>query len=508
MESNAMLSLDRISKSFGEVKVLHDVSLEVGEGRIVGLVGQNGAGKSTLMKILAGVHPHGSYTGVVRVDGTELTLGSPGDAIAQGLGIVPQETSTVDTLSVAENVVLGTLKGWVNPGAMRRDAASFLSELGIRLDVRQPAATCTTSEKQLLMIARTLYARPKVLILDEPTTALTATEVDRLLGFLTRLRATGVTVILISHKLDELFRVCDHIAVLRDGRLVDFCDRERFDPQAIIQHMVGRRLDALYPRPIAPPQDSVVLDVSQLRVAGDQARGRRELTGISFSVRAGEVLGIAGPLGSGRTELLEALAGMTRWRGQVRVAGREVRPGSQAASVEAGICLVPEDRKRDALFANLSVTENLVIGSGKYRRGPLRRRRRETEGARRAIGSFGIKVADPRRSVLRLSGGNQQKVVIARALEQQPKVLLLDEPTKGVDVGAKRDIYSLLRDRTAQGLAVVAVFSDEAELIGLCDRVLVLSHGAVMRGFDVDAGDEALAAAILTGDDLLKEEHA
>ena len=491
------LEIVGVSKAFGQVPVLTGVDLSLNHRQILGLVGQNGAGKSTLMNILCGKYAYGSYEGVIKIDGREQRMRAPTDAIKQGIGMVAQETTVVGTLSVAENILLGTLQGWVSPRAMEVETSAFLAEVGIDLDVTKKVADCNASEQQLIMIARALYGRPRLLILDEPTTALTGREVDRLFDIVNGLRALDVATILISHKLDEVFKLADSVVALRDGRVADRIEKDEFDQARVVRGMIGRNLDSLYPElPDKATGARAVLEVADLEVPSSLTR--RAVRGVSFSVKAGEVVGLGGPLGSGRTEVLEAIAGASGRTGEIRLDGSAVPGGDVPAAKRRGIALVPEDRKRDGLFLNFSIGDNLVIGTlGRFApRGWLRRSamRRGAEAAIQAIGILGGAVEDP---VTKLSGGNQQKTVIGRALQGNPAVLLLDEPTKGVDVGAKAQIYDLLRQLAAQGVAIVAAFSDTEELVGVSDRILLMNHGCIESEIECHgrSRDELMIAA-------------
>jgi ribose transport system ATP-binding protein len=497
------LEMEGISKSFGGVQALRDVTIRVAHGRVLGLVGQNGAGKSTLMKILDGAHPVGTFSGGLRLDGVPVALHSPGEAIGRGIGIVPQETSVVDTLTVAENVTLGRPGGPLhNPQGSRNRCALFLAERGIDLDVDRLGGELNTSQKQLVMIARTLYMGPRILILDEPTTALTPPEVARLFNIVRALRDSGVACILISHKLDEVFDICDDIVVLRDGAVADVMTRSEFDEGRVVRAMIGRQISGLYPPrgPRATPGEPV-LAVEHLVVPDPAKPDRRLVDDLSFEVRAGEIVGLGGALGSGRTETLSAIYGLLPYQGRIVVRGTAVQFAGPEQAISTGVLLVPEDRKRDGLFLNMSLLDNLTASIlRRLSRGPFIDGAARRASAADAVQRFAIRGGALGDGVAKLSGGNQQKVLIARTVAGRPSVLLLDEPTKGVDVGAKEEIYRFIRGMAADGVAVLAVFSDTSELVGVCDRVIVLSRGRIEREVRAtESSEEDLMLAALSG---------
>ncbi|HST39068.1 MAG TPA: sugar ABC transporter ATP-binding protein [Conexibacter sp.] len=498
------LELESITKRFGGVTALSDATVRVRRGEVHGLVGENGAGKSTLLKILDGQHPHGSYEGVVRVDGEVVELGAPQDARRLGIAIVPQETSVVETLSVGENICFGEGGGpLADVRAMERHAAAIIERLALRLDARTKVARLSSSQKQLVMIARALYREPRVLILDEPTSALTAEETARLFALVRQLRDGGLTCIFVSHRLDEVSELCDRVSILRDGRVVDELARADFDVERIIGSMIGRRLTDLYPErsgaAAADAERPAALTVEQLSIRHPEHPGDFVVRDVSFTVAAGEVLGVGGLVGSGRSELLGAIYGrLPLAAGRVLLDGEELNVSSPREALAAGIGLVTEDRKRDGLLFNLGLRENVTLAYLRSLGSVVIDRGRERAMAQQAVRQFSIVTRSVETPVGQLSGGNQQKVMLARALERGPRVLLLDEPTVGVDVGAKAEIYRLIRALADAGVAVVVVSSESAELLGICDRFVVLRDGAVRDRFGLsEASEERLMTAAM-----------
>ena len=498
-----------VAKSFGGVPALRDVDLRVRVGEVHALLGQNGAGKSTLVKILNGVHPTGSYAGTIRVGGRVVTLGSPAAARACGIAYVPQEIEVLETLSAAENVFAGRTglgRGpLVRQSAMERAAATLFEELGLPISPTALAASLSPAQRHLLMLVRALALQPAVLMLDEPTASLSGVEVDHLVAVLRRLRARGSTVIHITHRLAEVAAICDRATVLRDGAVAAVFDRADFDPDRLIAAMSGRRVQRLFPEHQGPVTTKPLLRVENLSVA----RGpnvRRALTGIGFTLHAGEILGIAGLVGSGRTELLGALYGRHPSQGRVWVNEREVRIASPADARAAGLALLTEDRKRDGLAFNLSVRGNITIGNlGQFARAGMVRRGPEFAAALRAMLALNVKAPSPEAAVAHLSGGNQQKLLLARVLMNRPLVLLLDEPTKGVDVATRQEIYRLVVDLARDGVGLVVVSSELEEVVGLADRCLVMADGRVVDEFNRGDGDEARVLRSIAAAELQPE---
>jgi len=485
-----LLEMLSITKSFGSVTALCGASLRVRRGEIHGLIGENGAGKSTLMKILHGAYPVGSYEGQVRIAGSELELHSPHDALRQGVGVVPQEISVIDGLTVGENVFLGRLgnRRMVRLAEVEAEAATFLGECGIPLDARDPVSDLTAGEKQLVMIARALQARPSILLLDEPTSPLTHVEVDILFGLLRHLRDGGLTTIFISHKLSEVFAICDRVSVMRDGEVVDDFTPDDFDANRVAAAMIGRRLNEFFPaRSVSRDRAAEVLRVDDLVAPHAKIPGKNVLDGVSFGVQEGEIVGIAGLLGSGRSELVNAIYGrFPRSAGTITVEGSAIDVRAPADAINAGIGLVVEDRKQEGLLFNVGIRENVTLNClRRLSRLLFVRRAAERRMARQAMDEFGILAPSAATRISHLSGGNQQKVLVARTLLPHPRILLLDEPTKGIDVGAKAEIYRLIRDLADDGVGVVVISSEFSELLGLCDRILVLSGGRITKDLAV-----------------------
>jgi len=499
-----VLEAHDVTMRFGGVAALREVSLALQPASVMGLLGQNGAGKSTLMKILSGQQPAGTFEGTLSVGGAQVRLRSPQEATRLGIGLVPQETSIVPSLTVAENILLGQYgMRFITQRRMFRAAQQFLSDMQISLDADRLVATISSSERQLVMIARTLYAKPSILILDEPTTALTDSEVERLHGIVRDLRGRGVSTVLISHRLDEVFSLADHITVFRDGRNVFETTRDHFDRSEVVRQIAGRDIVEVFPkrREGSHVQRDVVLAVQGLTVPDARARHRPVVDAVDLTVRAGEIVGLGGALGAGRTEILEALFGVRPTsKGSVLLNQRPLA-GGPGRRIAAGVGFVPEDRKAEGLFFNGSVSDNLALPSLPY----LQRLRFVRRGARRRlvqdqIAKHTIRTSSASASIGTLSGGNQQKVLIARALARKPGLILLDEPTKGVDVGAKFDIYMLIRQAADEGAAVLIVSSEATELIGLCDRVLVLYRGKITHEtIAQDVSEEDLLAASMSG---------
>jgi ABC-type sugar transport system ATPase subunit len=479
-----LLEMKHITKRFPGVQALKDVTFQVKKGTIHGLVGENGAGKSTLMKILSGTYPHGSYEGEVVLDGRVLEIRSGSDSHEQGIGIVPQEIFVVDQMTVAENIAVGK---WVNVGSglvnlrgVKNRVKSFLSEYGIDLDPSAMVFRLTAAQKQLVMIARALYRKPSILILDEPTSSLALHEIDNLFKHLEELRSRGVTCVFITHKLVEIFRLTDHTTVLRDGEVTGEFDRANYSESSIIAAMVGRKIENLYPARTSPIGQEEVLRVENLTIAHPNIANRNVVEGVSFSLRKGEILGLAGLVGSGRSEIVNGIVGRLKYSGRIFVDGKEISITSPSVAKRVGIGLITEDRKRDGLLPNLEIRPNVTLHSLEAINalGWLNRAR-EKSLAGSQVKKFNIKTPSIEQMIVNLSGGNQQKVILAKVLMASPKILLMDEPTKGIDIGAKNEIYKLMLDLVKEGISIIMISSELPELLAMCDRFVVLAEGRV-----------------------------
>ena len=490
-----------IVKSFAGVKALRGIDFRVRRGEIHALLGQNGAGKSTLVKILNGVHPAGSYEGTVRLAGEIVTLHSPLVARAKGIAYVPQEIEVFEHLTVAENVFAGQTnlgRGvLISQRALERRTADLFQDLGLNIPPRALVASLTAAQRHLVMIVRALATRPSVLMLDEPTASLSGAEVSRLFRLLKRLKAQGTTMIFITHRLPEVLALCDRATVLRDGRIAAEFAREDFESDRIIGAMSGQRVTRLYPSHAAPAGAPVILKVENLEIE-ERHGSHRGLHGISFELRAGEILGIAGLLGSGRTELLSGIYGRIACRGRVLVEGREANIDSTRAARQAGIALLTEDRKRSGLLFNLPIRSNITIGNlDLFSSLGIVGFEREDKAAVRAMRELNVKAGSSSAMVSHLSGGNQQKLLFARVLMNAPRILLLDEPTKGVDVATRHEIYRLIVDLAAKGVGLIVVSSELEEVIGLCDRCLVMADGRLVDEFaKAEASEERVLHSI------------
>jgi D-xylose transport system ATP-binding protein len=485
------------------VPALRDVSFDLRAGEIHALCGENGAGKSTLIKTLSGLHPHGSYDGDIRIDGQPAHFHGRGDADRAGVAVIYQELALVEGMTVAENIFLGDERRhgpWIDWARTYRDAAELLGRFRIGLDPATPVEALGVGQKQLVEIVKALAKRARILILDEPTAALADTEVAILLDILRDLRAQGVSIIYISHKLGEVLSLADRITVLRDGASVATLPAADADGPTLIRHMVGRRIEDLFPRDRSRAPGEEVLRVEGLSVC-PPGGGAPRLRDISLSLRAGEVLGIGGLMGAGRSELLLHLFGAWghRQSGTVTLLGNRYPLPSPRESIRRGLVMVTDDRKRYGLHLDLPVGTNLSLSSpGRVsRHGFLDPVAEETTG-RRLLDALRIKAPGLQAPVGGLSGGNQQKVVLGKALMTDPRLVFLDEPTRGIDVGAKLEVYELINRLTAEGRAVVLVSSELPELMGMSDRILMLADGVVGGIFDHGAFDQErlLAAAM------------
>lgn len=487
-----------ITRRYPGTIALDRVHFRVYRNQVNVLIGENGAGKSTLMRILAGVEQQDE--GLLSLEGAEITLRSPREATRHGIAIVHQELSVLPNLDLADNIFAGReLKQaglLVHRSLEERRAKDALRHLRSPLAVRTLAGDLSLGSRQIVELARAFEQKAKILILDEPTSALSNTEAESLFEVIAELKRAGVTIIYISHRLNELLHLGDHFTVLRSGRVVGEAPRAEVDRQWIVERMSGRdisKADDLRP---TSAENSTLLSVSDLTVAPDSNSVTQgaPVRNVSFSLNKGEVLGIYGLLGSGRTELLEGIAGARVVRtGKLRLGAEELRARSVAEAINAGIHLVPEDRQRDALVPELSVRENIALaGAG----GIFLDRKKETARVSQLVKDLNIRVSDLELAVAALSGGNQQKVIIARCLICSPKLLLLDEPTRGVDVGAKAEIYSILRRLASEGIGIIFTSSEIEEIQALADRALVLCQGHTASMLEHnELTDEALFVA-------------
>jgi ABC-type sugar transport system ATPase subunit len=490
-----------IAKSFAGVQALRGIDFRVRRGDIHALLGQNGAGKSTLVKILNGVHPAGSYIGAIRLAGETVDLTSPQIARAKGIAYVPQEIEVFEQLTVAENIFAGQTslgRGFlVRQRRLEERTAALFSDFGLVISASALLATLTAAQRHLVMIVRALAAKPTVLMLDEPTASLSGAEVNRLFRLLKRLKSQGTTMIFITHRLPEVLALCDRATVLRDGRVAAEMTRADFDSDRIIAAMSGQRLQRLYPKHERPAGTETLLKVASLGIE-ERHGAHRGLTDISFELRAGEILGLAGLLGSGRTELLSAVYGRIPFRGEIAVAGQAITIDSTRAARKAGIALLTEDRKRSGLLFNLPLRDNITIGNlALFARAGVVSGEREDNAAVAAMRELNVKARSSAATVSHLSGGNQQKLLFARVLMNAPRVLLLDEPTKGVDVGTRHEIYRLIVELAEKGVGLIVVSSELEEVIGLCDRCLVIADGRLVDEFvKAEASEERVLRAI------------
>jgi ribose transport system ATP-binding protein len=491
--ATAAISISHITKAFPGVVALEDVSLEISSGELHAICGENGAGKSTLMKILSGVITQ--YDGELHVRGTPVQFRNTRDAEVSGISMIHQELNLVDELSVAANLFLGReLSRWgiLDDRRMETTARELLAELDCDFDVRTPAGQLRVGDQQLIEIAKSLALESEILIMDEPTSALTESEVERLYRVIEKLRQRKVTILYISHKMEEVFRLSDRITVLRDGRWVSTLSRTETTPREVTHLMVGREIENVNlgdPRPAG----KTLLEVRNLSLPWPGHARKWRLRDISFQVSPGEIVGFAGLMGAGRTELLECLFGASREppEGEILLAGEPVHFRHPAEAKRAGVALVTEDRKRLGLFSLMSVGENITICTlRQVTQGGLIQQRRDAELAQSMVQRLSIRTSGLTESIMSLSGGNQQKCLIGRWLLTRPRVLLLDDPTRGVDVGAKAELYRLMDALCREGLAILLTSSELPELLTVCDRILVLSEGKLTGEFTREEATE------------------
>jgi ABC-type sugar transport system ATPase subunit len=473
-----VLAVTGVHKNFPGVHALTDVSLALHPGEVLGLVGENGAGKSTLIKILSGLYRPDA--GRIELDGQEARFSSPQDALGKGIATVFQEGMVVPNLSVADNVLLGREPSvgpygmFLDEGRVRLAAEEALRDVGFSLSVDRLAGSLSVAERQLAEIARAVSLAASVIVLDEPTAALTPDEVDRLLEAMRRLRSRGLAILYVTHRLEEVPRICDRVVVLRDGRVAGELRRESIEHNAMVRLMLGRDVQALFPPKEAVPSAAhTILEVHDLLVGAASP--------VSFSIRGGEILALAGLLGGGQKAVARAIYGASRpLGGEVSVSGRRLEPGSPAQAIAVGLGFVSGDRHRDGLLPQLPLKHNITISAlRRLSRLGFIQARAETNIAERFRTTFHIRSSGIAQLMATLSGGNQQKALLARQAATEPSVLILDDPTLGVDIGARHEVYALIHDLTIRGVAILLVSSDIPEVVGLSHRVLVFADGRV-----------------------------
>lgn len=484
-----ILEMRNITKKFPGVVALKDVSFCVKKGEILALVGENGAGKSTLMKILSGSYSHDSYDGSIYINGIKMTFANPKQSEDAGIAMIYQEISMHLDMSVAENIFLGNWSkrsgGIVNWKKINSDAKKYIEMVKLDVEPQEILRNLSTSQLQLVSIAKALSKEPQILVLDEPTSALTTNEAGTLFEILKKLKANGLTSILISHKLDEVFENADRITVLRDGEVISTHDKDKANRDEIVSDMVGRKITGYYPKEsveIGQP----VLRIENFTIQHPYNPKKNIVENVSFELCQSEILGIAGLVGSGRSELVNAIFGsIPRKQGNVYVDGKLVNIKHPEDAIRHGIGLVTEDRKRDGLIEILSIKENITLAVlrviSKLR---VINFKKEKDQAKVFYDKLNIKAPGMDTLVQTLSGGNQQKVVLSKWLMSNPRILLMDEPTRGIDVGAKHEIYKIMEDLVKRGISIVMISSEMPELLAMCDRFIVLSNGKIKGEFN------------------------
>lgn len=487
-----VLALRGVEKSFGAVRALHGVSLDLYAGEAHALAGENGAGKSTLIKTLAGVHRPDA--GQVLLDGKPVAFGNPAAARDAGVAVIYQEPTLFPDLSVAENIYMGRQPrgalGRIDRRTMHRTTAELFKRLGVALDPEQPARGLSIADQQIVEIAKALSFDARVLIMDEPTAALTGSEVNRLFTVVRTLLDQNAAVLFISHRLEEIFALCRRVTTLRDGRWISSEPVDGLTEDDLVRRMVGRDLDSLYPK-----QDTVI---GQTALKVDRLTREGVFRDVSFEVRGGEIVALAGLVGAGRSEVARAVFGVDRYdAGRVEVAGRAYKAASPTAAMDAGLALVPEDRRQQGLVMDLSIERNMGLTRLKsLGKAGLIDRRAEHATARDWALRLQLKFSRLSDAVGVLSGGNQQKVVLAKWLATDPQVLIVDEPTRGIDVGTKAEVHRLLSGLAAEGLAILMISSDLPEVLGMADRVLVMHEGRIAAEIPrAEASEETVMAA-------------
>ncbi len=494
-----LLQLKRISKTFGPVRALDEVELEVEGGEVLGLIGENGAGKSTLMNILGGIFPPSG--GRILIDGTEVSIHDSKAAEQLGISFVHQELNLLDNIDIAGNIFLGREPkryGCIDQRRLHELSKPLLENLGLAIDPHTSVALLTNGQKQLVEIAKALSMDAKILILDEPTSSLTLQETDTLLDLVKKLRDQGMAIIFITHRLMEIEKIADRVIALRDGRNAGNLQRDEIDRDTMISMMIGRDLEEVYPKTSNPSEKTVlsVMDFSTWRWPNGKA---------AFDIKAGEILGMAGLVGAGRSELAQALFGIDSSPcGSFEIEGKPIPRGAVAHSIANGVFLAPEDRKSSGLVLEMTIRENMTLNSMKR----FTRRFRidfaaERESAENWIKEFGVKAHSSEQAVGNLSGGNQQKVVLAKWMTLTPKVMIFDEPTRGIDMGAREEIYQAIAKLAETGCAILMISSDMEELLGMSHRIAVMSDGGIAGFLDKDEFSEEAIMQLAVRENLV-----
>ena len=468
-----ILRMENITKEFPGVKALDNVNLNVYKGKVMALLGENGAGKSTLMKILSGVYKKTS--GELYYNNAPLEVANPKDAMQKGIAIIHQELNLIEEMSVAENIFMGRYPssgGRISWKNLHDESKRLLDKLGMEINPKTKVGSLSIGQKQMVEIAKALSFDAQIIIMDEPTDALTDSEAESLFKVIKELVSEGKSVVYISHRLPEIFQICDDITILRDGQFIDEMPVSEMDETILIEKMVGRKLEEQYPY-IAPLSDEPLMEVKNIK--------NEFVSDISFVVKKGEILGVAGLMGAGRTELAKSIYGSIKCEiKDIMLDGVKFEAKNEKQALSQGIVYVSEDRKKEGLVLGMSVAKNVTISSlGRFSKGQLINKKQEKESVLHYKDAMRIKTPSLDQSVKLLSGGNQQKVSIAKSLSTQPKILIMDEPTRGVDVGAKKEIYELMNEFKRNGLGILMISSEIPELLGVCDRIMVMSEGKI-----------------------------
>ena len=494
MGNEYYLEMENISKTFPGAKVLDNIAFSVKAGEVRALMGENGAGKSTLIKILGGIYDKDPGAGTIRINGEEAEISTVQDAQHYGVSIIHQEISLAENMSIADNLFMGKeIKGGalLNDREMVRRSQDILVEMGLEVDARTKVRDLSIAKQQMVEISRALLSNAKIIVMDEPTSSLTKTEIDQLFAQIETLKKAGIAIIYISHRMDEIFRVADSISVLRDGKMIGTDSVENLTQDKIISMMVGRELSEIFKHDKDRTFGEVCLKVRNFR--------NKNLKDVSFSIRKGEIIGFAGRVGAGRTELARAIFGIDKVEaGEVYVNGKQVRIKNPQDAIEKGIGYVPEDRKTEGLFLMHSIKYNTSIAvADKFIKSVGVNKKYENELVSKYADALSIKMTSPEQKVQFLSGGNQQKVVLGKWMAAEPDIFILDEPTRGVDVGAKAEIYQLIFELAERGKAVILISSEMEEIVNLSDRIVVMHEGEVTGVLDNNETSKAKQEEIM-----------